>query len=58
MKPEARDDGKGGGDLVEGNGLRGRRERLEQFDGWLLVETAEGASFAYRVEMPLSAERG
>jgi len=56
MKLEARDDGRGCVNLVEGNGLRGMRERLEQFDGWLLVETAAGAGFSYRLEIPLRAE--
>lgn len=57
MKLEARDDGKGCSNLREGNGLRGMRERLEQFDGWLLVETAPNAGFSYRLEIPLRAEQ-
>jgi len=54
---EARDDGQGCGALVKGNGLRGMRERVEGCGGWLQVETATGAGFAYRIEMPLGEER-
>jgi hypothetical protein len=52
---EAHDGGKGGSDLHESNGLRGMRERLEKFDGGLLVETADDAGFAYQLQTPLRA---
>lgn len=49
---ESRDDGQGSRGFAEGNGLRGMRERLEQYGGWLIVESAHGSGFVHRIELP------
>ena len=47
---EIRDDGRGGGD-VEGNGLRGMRERIEALGGTLQRETNSGTRLT--IEFPI-----
>jgi signal transduction histidine kinase len=48
----ARDDGQGTDGLAPGHGLRGMRERIEKLGGSLAVETATGAGFAIRAQLP------
>ncbi|MGO9648046.1 MAG: sensor histidine kinase [Terriglobales bacterium] len=48
---EIHDDGRGGGD-VEGNGLRGMRERIEALGGTLLRETNSGTRLT--IEFPIT----
>ena len=50
---EIQDDGRGG-HLVEGNGLRGMRERIEALGGTLLRETREGTRLT--ITLPVIAE--
>lgn len=49
----ARDDGRGADAVSAGNGLRGMRERLEEYAGRLEIETAPGRGFALRLHLPL-----
>ena len=49
----ARDDGCGIADLVEGNGLRGMRERLAELGGELDVESRPGAGTVLAARIPL-----
>lgn len=49
------DDGRGRLPLVEGNGLRGMRERLQQYGGGLKIETRPGAGFCLQLTLPASA---
>jgi signal transduction histidine kinase len=49
----ARDDGRGADAVAAGNGLRGMRERLEEYAGRLDIETAPGQGFALRLRLPL-----
>ncbi len=49
---EARDDGVGADMVNVGNGLRGMRERLQQCDGQLQVETRPGEGFRLRATVP------
>ncbi len=51
----ARDDGRGGDVLAFGNGLRGMRERLEECQGQLRVETDMARGFALHAYLPLEA---
>lgn len=51
----ARDDGRGTGQLVAGNGLRGMRERLRQHGGDLKIETRPHAGFSLQLTLPVSA---
>jgi signal transduction histidine kinase len=51
----ARDDGRGADHLVAGNGLRGMRERLQQYGGDLKIETRPGAGFCLQLTLPASA---
>ncbi|WP_240099645.1 sensor histidine kinase [Thermomonas flagellata] len=51
----ARDDGAGAERPVPGNGLRGMRERLQQYGGSLEVATAPGQGFALRMRLPLAS---
>jgi two-component system sensor histidine kinase DesK len=48
---EIQDDGRGG-EQVEGNGLRGMRERIEALGGTLERETAAGTKL--RIQFPLA----
>jgi len=48
----ARDDGRGVSVVHAGNGLRGMRERLNQFGGKLEVESRKGAGFALHAWIP------
>lgn len=48
----ARDDGRGAEGLKIGNGLRGMRERVEQYGGELQLESRVGQGFAARVWLP------
>ena len=50
---EIQDDGRGG-HLVEGNGLRGMRERIEALGGTLLRETSEGTRLT--ITLPVTSE--
>lgn len=49
---EARDDGDGVETILPGNGLRGMRERLQQYQGTLQVESHPGQGFRLRVCLP------
>jgi two-component system sensor histidine kinase DesK len=51
---EIRDDGRGG-DQVEGNGLRGMRERIEALGGTLVRETRAGTKLL--IQFPLSSSK-
>ena len=48
---EIRDDGVNGGRVVEGNGLKGIRERLERLKGTLKLDTVDDA-LCLRVVIP------
>lgn len=48
----ARDDGQGADELKPGNGLRGMRERVEEFGGRLKLEARRGAGFSAEVFLP------
>jgi len=52
---EIRDDGRGGGE-VEGNGLRGMRERVEALGGTFVRQTDPGTTLL--IEFPLLPEKG
>jgi two-component system, NarL family, sensor histidine kinase DesK len=48
-----RDDGQGGAELVEGNGLRGMRERATALGGQLdITRTHRGAGTVVTAELP------
>ena len=51
---EIQDDGRGGG-AVEGNGLRGMRERIEALGGTLIRQTHPGTTLL--IEFPLTAAK-
>ena len=53
---EARDDGDGVERVLPGNGLRGMRERLQQYDGTLEVESRLGGGFCLRACLPANAD--
>jgi len=53
----ARDDGRGAGQMQQGNGLTGMRERLAQVGGRLDIVTARDAGFALDAWLPLEANR-
>ena len=53
----ARDDGRGAGDVQQGNGLTGMRERLAQVGGRLNIVTARDQGFALDAWLPLEANR-
>jgi len=53
----ARDDGRGAGDVKQGNGLMGMRERLAQVGGRLDIVTAHNQGFALDAWLPLEANR-
>ncbi len=53
---EARDDGAGVDNILPGNGLRGMRERLLQYDGTLDVQSHPGGGFCLRVCLPANAD--
>ena len=46
------DDGRGRLPIIEGNGLRGMRERLAAFGGALSIETCSPKGLAFRAELP------
>jgi signal transduction histidine kinase len=48
----ARDDGRGADGVNPGNGLRGMRERVEEYGGRLRVEAKPGGGFAAEVFLP------
>jgi signal transduction histidine kinase len=50
---EARDNGRGAEAVQAGNGLRGMRERVAEFDGTLAIETSPGQGFALRLHLPV-----
>jgi signal transduction histidine kinase len=50
---EARDDGRGADAVQAGNGLRGMRERLDEYAGRLEIDTAPGRGFALRLHLPV-----
>jgi len=52
----ARDDGRGATQPAAGNGLSGMRERLAEFGGSLVIETAPGEGFALTVRLPLGEQ--
>lgn len=49
------DDGRGADAIAAGNGLRGMRERLRDYDGSLSWQTAPGAGFRIDIHLPLGA---
>ncbi|MGH8080226.1 MAG: sensor histidine kinase [Lysobacter sp.] len=51
----ARDDGRGADHLIAGNGLRGMRERLQQYGGQLRIETRAEAGFSLHLTLPVTA---
>ena len=53
----ARDDGRGAGNLKQGNGLTGMRERLAQIGGRLDITTSRDAGFALDAWVPTEAAR-
>jgi signal transduction histidine kinase len=53
----AHDDGRGTGELRQGNGLTGMRERLAQIGGRLDITTARDQGFALDAWLPLEASR-
>ena len=48
----ARDDGRGANVVTWGNGLRGMRERFEEYSGRVEFSSAEGRGFEVRACMP------
>lgn len=50
---EARDNGRGADAVQAGNGLRGMRERLDEYAGRLEIDTAPGRGFALRLHLPV-----
>lgn len=48
----ARDDGRGADSVEPGNGLRGMRERVEEYGGELCLESNAGRGFVARVWLP------
>jgi signal transduction histidine kinase len=48
----ARDDGRGAAGAVEGHGLRGMRERLEELGGWMRWQSEEGRGFRLQAWLP------
>jgi signal transduction histidine kinase len=48
----ARDRGRGTASIVEGNGLRGMRERIELLGGQIRYESAPGAGFTVHIHAP------
>ncbi|MDE2083224.1 MAG: sensor histidine kinase, partial [Xanthomonadaceae bacterium] len=53
----ARDDGRGAGELRQGNGLTGMRERLAQIGGRLDITTARDSGFTLDAWLPLESAR-
>ncbi|MEG3192972.1 sensor histidine kinase [Lysobacter sp. D1-1-M9] len=51
----ARDDGRGADDPAIGNGLRGMRERLQQYGGSLDIQTRPQEGFCLHLTLPASA---
>jgi signal transduction histidine kinase len=55
LRIEARDDGAGAASVVEGIGLRGMRQRVEQCGGELRIATAAGSGFGVMAVVPTGA---
>jgi signal transduction histidine kinase len=53
---QAHDDGRGVGELVAGNGLRGMRERLRQYGGQMQLDTGEGTGFRLSLRLPAASD--
>lgn len=53
VRLNARDDGRGTGQLVPGNGLNGLRERIEQLGGEVALQTAAGHGFTVIARVPV-----
>jgi signal transduction histidine kinase len=53
LRLDVTDDGKGGADPAAGSGLRGLRDRVEAFDGQLMVLSPPGAGTTVIAEIPL-----
>jgi signal transduction histidine kinase len=49
----ARDNGRGAGNMIHGNGLRGMRERLAQFGGQLTIINLSGNGLSLTAKLPL-----
>lgn len=49
---DARDDGRGAEQLIDGNGLRGMRERLAQYGGQLTIDNRPRAGFDLHLVLP------
>ena len=52
----ARDDGRGAAQPAAGNGLSGMRERLAEFGGSMVLDTAPGEGFSLTVLLPLGEQ--
>ena len=50
---KAHDDGRGAGEVVPGNGLRGMRERLAEVGGQLAIQTHHNQGFALEASLPM-----
>ncbi|MGN6790299.1 MAG: sensor histidine kinase [Rhodanobacteraceae bacterium] len=50
---KARDDGRGAGEVIPGNGLRGMRERLAEVGGQLAIHTDQDQGFALEASLPM-----
>jgi signal transduction histidine kinase len=53
LRLRARDNGRGAGELVAGNGLRGIRERLAAHGGRVEISTRPGEGFGIDITLPL-----
>jgi len=53
VRLRARDNGRGAGELVAGNGLRGMRERLAAYGGRVEIHTRPGEGFGIDITLPL-----
>ena len=47
------DDGKGCSEIIENNGIRGIRERIETINGTVRFSTSEGEGFFTRIKLPV-----
>src|SRR5690348_8343807 len=50
---KAHDDGRGAGEVIPGNGLRGMRERLAEVGGQLAIQTHHNQGFALEASLPM-----
>jgi len=53
LRMRARDNGRGAGEPVAGNGLRGMRERLAAYGGRVEIHTRPGEGFGIDITLPL-----